>query len=162
MLRKILQECIRQSGHITRRRSLPLVWQTGSVAEFRSFHPQFLRLAGHLPGKSGLCPGKAFGDDHGCIVCGLGHQAKDQLSQRYGLANPQAELGRWLSRSVARDGEALLKRHFARIKGFEGQIQRHQFRQGSGVTPLVGIAIEKHVAAFRFHDNGRHSGLTRY
>ncbi len=152
MWKSVLQGAAEQR-HVTRRGLLPLVGQTGRVAECRAFHADGAGRARHPLSEGGDRSGNVLGDDDGDVIGGFDGQCTDGRLHRNRPAGAKSELGRRLGGGFFGDFQAGLTAEAAALQFLKQDIERHHLGQRGRITRRVGAAGIKRLAAFGVDDD---------
>ena len=151
--RELVIERQRQPGDVARRRALVWIGQARGVVINRRIHPELTRLPTHLLGEGRFAAAQRFGHHHRRVIRRFGHDAKDQIVHRDGLARHQTELAGSPACRLGGHPQILIKPQLALIERLEGQIKRHHLGQRRRRRWRIGAQFAQHLPGLGVEDD---------
>lgn len=159
LIRKVSHECDTQESHFTGCCELLPVGQAGCVPEDGSAHSEIMRARRHYPCKSLLRPRELLANNDCRVIAGNHNHSRNGFPDSDFFTGADTQFCRNLIGRMAGDRKLLFPLQAAGLKGFEGQVERHHFRQGCGMIERVRAALSQDLPGSRVHHEICVSGL---
>ena len=150
----VLEVHVSKPRHISGCGVLPGGGQAVGRFERAGGHADLAGLVVHHPDEGAARTADAFGNGHRGVVAGRDGHPHEEAVQGNAFPCAQAHAGTALARGVAADADLIGEADLAGTDGIERHHHGHDFREGGGGNPHVGILGVEDPARPGIHEDG--------